>query len=350
MPVRHQWTADEAQAWYANQPWLVGCNYIPSSAVNQLEMWQKETFDPETIGRELRWANGLGFNTVRVFLHDLLWSHDKNGFVDRINRFLATSNELGIRPMFVLFDGVWDAHPKLGRQQAPRLRVHNSRWVQSPGVDALSDRSRHGALADYVKGIIGQFKDDDRIVAWDLFNEPDNPNPAYRGSELPNKATLAEELLRKSYVWAREAGATQPITAGVWRGRWGDIDKVAAIDRVMLTESNVISFHSYATADRVSQSIEELEEYGRPLLLTEYLARPTGSTFETVLPVLQERLVGGYNWGFVSGKTQTIYPWDSWTRQYTDEPDVWFHDVLRADGTPFRKEETETIRWLTDHD
>ncbi len=347
MPARQQWTAEEAQAWYADQPWLAGCNYVPSNAVNQLEMWQAETFDLETNARELGWASDLGFNTVRVFLHDLLWAQDQRGFIDRVDRFLDTSAGLGIRPMFVLFDGVWDPFPKLGPQPAARPRVHNSRWVQSPGAEALADSTRHEALAGYVGGVVGHFRDDERIVAWDLFNEPDNPNPAYAASELSNKAELAEELLRKSFSWAREAGPSQPITAGVWRGRWGDIDTVSAIDRLMLTESDVISFHSYAPAERVLESIEELRVYGRPLLITEYLARPTGSTFETVLPVLREQSAGAYSWGLVSGKTQTIYPWDSWTKQYAEEPPLWFHDILRPDGRPYREAEAETIRWLT---
>ncbi len=38
-----RWSVEKANEWYAKQPWLVGCNFIPSTAVNQLEMWQEET-------------------------------------------------------------------------------------------------------------------------------------------------------------------------------------------------------------------------------------------------------------------------------------------------------------------
>ena len=308
-------------------------------------MWQAATFDPETIERELGWASGLGFNTARVFVHDLLWKRAEE-FVARVERFLAISSAEGIRPMFVLFDGVWDPHPRLGPQPAPRGHVHNSRWVQSPGVEALGQPGHHGELEDYVRGIVGHFREDARVLAWDLFNEPDNPNPSYGEQEPANKAGLALALLRKAYVWARGAGPTQPLTAGVWRGRWGDISQVSEIDRLMLTESDVISFHSYYPADAVRARIDELEQYGRPVLLTEYLSRPAGSTFEAILPMLKQRRIGAYNWGLVAGKTQTIYPWDSWAKAYASEPDVWFHDILRPDGTPYRQDEADLIRRL----
>ena len=309
-------------------------------------MWQAETFDADTIERELGWAAELGFNTARVFLHDLLWQQDEHAFAERIDRFLAIAEPLGIRPMFVLFDGVWDPHPKLGPQRPARHRVHNSGWVQAPGAEILSDPTRRDALQGYVRGVIDRFHDDPRVLAWDLFNEPDNPNPAYARHELPDKPQLATDLLTKAFRWAREAAPSQPLTAGLWRPPWTAGDPIE-INALMRAESDVISFHSYQPPEKVSALIDELGEEGRPLLITEYLARTAGSTFEALLPLLSERKVGAYNWGFVSGKSQTIYPWDSWTKTYTAEPDPWFHDVLRPDGTPYRDEETRLIRELT---
>jgi hypothetical protein len=100
-------------------------------------------------------------------------------------------------------------------------------------------------------------------------------------------------------------------------------------------------------AERVGERVSELQSHGRPILLTEYMSRNSGSTFETVLPVVRDQKVAAFNWGFVSGKTQTIYPWDSWVREYEGEPDEWFHDVLRADGRPYRDTEVAVIRRLT---
>jgi hypothetical protein len=347
MTRRPQWTPEQARDWYGRQPWPAGCNYIPSNAVNQLEMWWAETFDEAVNDRELGWAAGLGFNTMRVYLHDIPWSQDRDAFLGRIDRFLTIASRHGIRPMFVLFDGVWDPHPTPGPQPPPIPRVHNSRWVQSPGAEILDDPARHDELRPYVAGVIGHFRDDPRVLAWDLFNEPDNPNPPYRDRELPDKAEKALMLLRKAYAWAREAGPTQPITSGLWRPHWVTTGALSEMDRLQLTESDVISFHAYVGRSIVEARLAELEAYGRPVFLTEYLARPYGNTFETILPLLKERKVAAYSWGLVSGKTQTIYPWDSWTTRPDREPDPWFHDILRPDGTPYDPAETDLIRRLT---
>ncbi|HSP54656.1 MAG TPA: 1,4-beta-xylanase [Dehalococcoidia bacterium] len=347
MSARKQWAPEEAREWYDRQPWPIGCNYIPSNAVNQLEMWQTDTFDEAVNERELGWAAGLGFNTVRVYLHDLPWSQDAGGFLGRIDRFLAIAARHGIRPLFVLFDGVWDPYPKPGPQPAPVPHIHNSGWAQSPGAEILGDPARHDEMEPYVAGVIGHFRADPRVLGWDLFNEPDNPNTPYRDRELPDKAEKAFALLRKAYAWAREAGPEQPITSGVWRPEWVFTGALSEMDRFQLTESDVISFHAYVGRPTVEARLAELESYGRPVLLTEYLARPFGNTFKAILPLLRERKVAAYNWGLVSGKTQTVYPWDSWARRPDREPAVWFHDIMRADGTPYDPGEAEFLRTIT---
>ena len=77
---------------------------------------------------------------------------------------------------FVLFDSCWDPHPKLGPQLPPVPGVHNSRWVQAPGTDVLQDPTQVPRLEKYVKGIVGAFANDSRVLAWDMWNEPDNGN------------------------------------------------------------------------------------------------------------------------------------------------------------------------------
>ena len=67
------WPAEKAQMWYDNQEWIVGANFTPSTAINQIEFWQEATFDPQTIDRELGYASSIGFNTMRVYLHYLVW-------------------------------------------------------------------------------------------------------------------------------------------------------------------------------------------------------------------------------------------------------------------------------------
>jgi hypothetical protein len=344
-----QWSPEKANDWYRNQPWPAGCNFTPSTAINQLEMWQPETFDPVTIERELGWAEQLEFNTVRVFLHNLPWAADQKGFLKRIDQFLAIADKHHIRVILVPLDAVWDPYPKAGKQHDPVPHVHNSGWVQSPGREILQDPTRHDELKGYIKGVIGRFKSDKRILAWDIFNEPDNINrPAYSSVEITNKAEMALLLLKKAFGWAREMNPTQPLTAGVWeRGRWGASDKLLPIEKYMLEHSDIISFHNYGGPEEMKRSVEGLRRFDRPIICTEYMARPVGSTFRPILGYLKEQKVGAINWGFVAGKSQTIYPWDSWTKPYTSEPPVWFHDIYRPDGTAFDAKEVGYIKQVT---
>jgi hypothetical protein len=343
-----RWSEEQARAWYDKLPWLVGCNYMPSHAINQLEMWQADTFDPAANDRELGFAQQLGFTSVRVFLHDIPWKQDPKGFAQRIDRFLGICEKHKIGALFVLFDSCWDPFPKAGKQHEPKPHVHNSGWVQSPGVDILKDPARHDELKDYVVGVIGRFRDDKRVHGWDLFNEPDNRNdPAYIQHEPGNKADLALQLLRKTYAWAREAKPTQPLCSGIWMGDWSSHEKFSPMQRLQIDASDVVNFHCYGNIGEMRGRVEALKRYNRPLLCTEYMARVTGSTFQNILPYLKEQKVAAYNWGFVNGKIQTIYPWDSWRKAYTAEPPVWFHDILRRDGSPFDPKEVETIRSLT---
>ncbi len=341
------WTPEQASAWEATQPWLVGCNYSPSSAINQLEMWQADTWDPVTIDRELGWASELGFTSVRVFLHDLLWTQDKKDLLKRMERFLDIAGKHDIGVMFVLFDGVWDPFPKAGKQRAPRPHIHNSGWVQSPGADILKDSARQDALKDYVQGVIGHFRKDRRVQVWDIFNEPDNPVPQYRDVELKNKAELSLALLKKACAWAREARPSQPLTCGVWIGNWGDEAKLTPMERFQLETSDVITFHCYGNLEEAKKCVQNLRRYHRPILCTEYMARPNGSRFEPILGYFQQENIGAYNWGFVDGKTQTIYPWDSWKKTYSAEPPEWFHDIFRQNGMPYDAKEVEYIKRIT---
>jgi len=348
---RAQWTVEQAAEWQEANTWLVGCNYIPSTAINQLEMWQPDTFDPQTIDRELGWAQGLGFNSIRVFLHHLLWEQDPEGLLRRADEFLEIADSHGIGVMLVPLDDVWDPYPKAGRQREPKPHVHNSGWVQSPGAEILGDPSSHAELEPYIKGLIGRFANDPRVQVWDLYNEPGNPNrSSYGQKELPNKNEMSLVLLEKVFHWARQAAPSQPLTSGVWQGNWSDPAKLTPLERLQLGQSDVISFHSYAPINEVRKCVDNLRRYNRPILCTEYMARPHGSAFNPVLGYFEKQKVGAYNWGFVAGKTQTIYPWDSWKTSYKAEPPVWFHDIFRPNGEPYLAKEVEYIRQVTGAD
>lgn len=342
------WSSKQANAWYAKQPWLVGANFIPSTAINQLEMWQEASFDASTIDKELSLAASIGMNTMRVYLHDLLWDQDSTGFTKRIDAFLSICQKHKIKPMFVLFDSCWDPFPKLGTQRAPTPFVHNSGWLQSPGYDALKDPAQHARLERYVKGVISAFRTDKRILAWDVWNEPDNTNnSSYGKRELPNKVNYVLPLLKKAFSWSRSANPTQPLTSGLWQGDWSSLAKMREIDRLQLEESDIITFHNYDSGEEFEKRIKWLLPYKKPILCTEYMARGNNSTFQGSMPIAKKYNVAVYNWGLVDGKTQTKYAWDSWDKKYTGEPPIWFHEIFLKDGTPYKSEETDLIKKLT---
>jgi hypothetical protein len=345
-----RWSESQANAWYAGQAWPVGANFLPSTAINQLEMWQAESFDPATIDRELGWAEKIGMNTMRVFLHNLVWEQDPKGFEKRIDTFLAIAARHRIKPVFVLFDSCWDPFPKLGPQHPPIPGVHNSGWVQAPGAETLKNPAHYPKLRSYVTGVVGAFANDPRILAWDVWNEPDNTNVSSYGKLEPaNKVALVDALLPQVFAWARSAHATQPLTSGVWTGDWSEIDKMSPTAKIQIEQSDVISFHNYGWPEEFEARVKELEQYHRPLLCTEYMARGAGSTFDTVLPIARKYHVAAINWGLVEGKSQTYLPWDSWQRPYVlEQPTVWFHDVFYTDGKPYREREVEIIRSLTE--
>jgi hypothetical protein len=344
-----RWTSQQANDWYKAQPWLVGCNFLPSTAINQLEMWQSDTFDAATVDRELGWAASIGFNTVRVFLHDLPWKDNREAFHKNVDKFLEICAKHKIRPMIVFFDGVWDPDPQSGPQNRPRRGVHNSGWVQSPGRVILADNAKQDALKPYVTDVVKRYAKDKRVLAWDLFNEADNLNAnSYGPLELKNKDAVSARLVKKSFEWAREVNPTQPLTVCVWTGPdWETLDKLNEVHRAAVELSDVISFHDYSKPDVLQNRINQLRKYGRPLICTEFMARGNGSTFETALPILKKDNVAAYCWGLVDGKSQTKYPWHTWQMPIIGDPDPWHHDIFHTDGKSYREDEVKLIRDLT---
>lgn len=352
--MTNRWSPDETWSWYRALPWLAGTNFLPSTAINQLEMFQPEDYDRNrtVLSRELAWSADLGMNTHRVFLHDLLWETDADGFYRRLDDFLDLCAGLGIRPMLVFFDACHRPEPKPGLQPAPIPGIHNPGWAQSPAVSILTDTARWRGLEKYVGATLKRFGSDDRVLAWDLYNEP--CNAGFDGNRA--KAPFSSKLVREVFGWAREADPALPLTVCVW----SDPEPMAGSDPSSLDayeghlfdaqtfaveHSDFISFHHYSDAKHLAAHCDKFLRYGRPIVCTEYMARTRQSLFSTCMPVLKEKGIGAYNWGFVSGKSQTVFPWGS--PAGAPEPPVWFHDVLRPDGSPFDPEETALIRRLT---
>lgn len=332
-----RWTTERAWGWHAAQPWRLGCNYTPAHAVNQLEMWQADSFDAAALEAEMALAAAAGLNGLRVYLHDLLWAGDVAGAALRFDRFLSIAANHGHRVLPVLFDSCWHPEPVAGPQPDPIPGVHNSRWVQAPGMPALNDPAQLPRLRRYVMDVVGRFADDPRILGWDIWNEPDNGplvdscDPA----DLRAKGALVLPVLRQAFGWARAAGATQPLTSGVWLGDWSDPSRMSPLQLAQLELSDVISFHNYGDAADFRQRLGWLERHGRPILCTEFMARPTGSRLESILPIAADAGVGTFCWGLVRGRTQTHLPWDSWQNPRLEHHDgPWFHDLFDEDHAP----------------
>ena len=345
-----KWSIEKSQKWYDQNNWIVGCNYLPSNAINQLEMFQKETFDAEINKKELSWARQLGFNSVRVYLHDLLWA-DPIGFSERLNILLDICASLEIKPLLVLFDDCHRPYPKLGIQPKPVSGVHNSGWKQSPGmaiVNGIHEEQLNNIeiirLKKFVTEILSNFKDDERILMWDIYNEP--------GQFGIGDKSLT--LLELTWEWAYEVRPSQPLTAC--------LDGSVGEGNIKLNAENsdIITFHTYE-GEKLQETIDKLKVYKRPLICTEYMAREFGSTFEFSLPIFKENNIGCYNWGLVAGKSQTHFGWSTILDlqkkkeggkfledgDEIPEPEIWFHDILRKDGTAYNEKEVEFIKAIT---
>ena len=327
-----RWDAKRAWTWYRRHPWLCGFNYVPSTAINPIELWAAQTFDPVTIERELKRAGEIGFNTLRVNLHYYAWEADPAGFPRRMDKFLAIAARHGLSVMPCLFDDCAHSRkqPYHGPQDAPVPGVHNSGWTPSPGHARVVDEATWPLLASYVEEVMETFATDKRVLMWDLYNEPGH-------SGLGEKSL---PLLRACFQWAREVNPCQPLTSGLWVGKMvgADADSIAG---VMLGQSDVVTFHNYNPLDNLQAMVTELKTLGRPVICTEWMRRPV-SMFATHLPVFSEEKVGCYFWGLINGKSQTQFPWGSPVG--APEPTEWFHDLLRRDGAPYQAAETAFVR------
>ena len=286
-------------------------------------MWQAETFDPATIDRELSWGQEIGYNVCRVFLQELVFAADPDGFLSLFDQFLSIAHRRGYHTMPILFDDCAFAGkaPYLGPQAAPIPSVHNSQWTPSPAVERVNNPAEWPALETYASSTVAAFRGDERILTWDVYNEPGNS--AQRAKSLP--------LLRAASEWVRAANPTQPVTIAVWD------DDLRELNAASLELSDVISFHRYGDAADLTQIIQALKTYNRPILCTEWMARTLNSRFETHLPIFQVERVAAIQWGLVAGRTQTYFPWG--TPENAPGPELWFHDILRADGTPYNAQE-----------
>ncbi|WP_085878363.1 cellulase family glycosylhydrolase [Roseisalinus antarcticus] len=356
-----RWTEAEARNWWQARPWICGLNFLPSTAVNFIEMWHGDTFDAATIDRELGWAADAGFNAVRVNLPFLGWVHDRDGLIGRIDRMMDLAAGHGIDTVLCLFDdcGFGGEEPVWGPQPDPVPGIHNSRAVASPGRAAVMDHTLRPQLEAYVCDIVARFRDDRRILFWDLYNEPGNrmdfDKTAYSQFDADLEAA-ALSLMESCFAWARDEAPLQPLTVAAWTTPLPDEDAhpyQTEIDRSALRQSDIVTFHAYWNRDRVAHFIDYLSALDRPVICTEWMARAVDSRIPDQMILFHERGVGCFQWGLVKGRTQTWLPWpDELVRAHGGTPDrsKWFHDLLHEDGSPYDPAEIATIATLTGKD
>lgn len=323
-----RWDDQRIWNWYDSLGTVKGVNYIPRTAVNSVEMWMEDTFDPDTIDEELGWAENAGYTCIRVQLQVAVWKADPEGFLKRLDKLLEIAASHGLRVVPVLFDDLNLAGqaPQVGTQPDPVPGAHNARWVPSPAPEAVKDRNQWPELERYVKDVMEQFKRDKRVIYWDLYNTAGNGG-------------LWEEtlpLMDQTFNWAREIDPAQPLAVAAWK-EFGSAMAARKLER-----SDLVTFQSFDSVAGVEARLLLLQRYKRPIICSDWLMRQAGNDFEKVLPVFATYRVGWFNRGLVAGKTQMQLQ----QAQYRSEqdPDLWQQDVLREDGKPYDEKELELIQ------
>lgn len=355
--MKRKWTTEEVNSWYSNIKWPVGCNFLPSTAVNWNEMWMKDTFDVETISKELALASSIGMNTIRTNLPFIVWLYDRNGLISRIDKLLEIANKNNIKTMLTLMDdcGFSGDHPWIGKQKPPRKNVHNSQAAASPGRNIVVNEDYWDLVFKYLRDIVLTFKDDERILIWDIYNEPTNDGIFSDISEMDhfegNLKDYSYKLCKNSIDVVRSCDPKAPLTIGAWHNVKNILNMDISlfdndIDRLCLENSDVISFHAYSPKSVINEILSFLEKYNRPIMCTEYLARHVESNLFDILPIFAENKIGAYNWGLVNGKTQTHIPWPVIVKNYSNYKDMWFHDLFHQDGKPYDEKEIQLLKSL----
>ncbi|MGI6570142.1 MAG: glycoside hydrolase family 2 TIM barrel-domain containing protein [Caldicoprobacterales bacterium] len=346
------WSKEKAWDWYNNTPWLRGCNFMSSDCANRIDQWQELGFEERlrTADRELELAASIGYNSIRLILEFIVWDQDHDGFLKRFDRYLSTAYKHGIRSMIVFGNDCMvpkDEHYKplkLGKQSydwgyhGGRKHSQHSNLKQM-GYHLLDEPELAERHYKWVREIMELYKNDERIVVWDLYNEA--------GAAHRDKVTIPH--VKKFFEIAREVSPQQPITSCLWKGLT-DENELPEVEQFILENSDIVSYHNYSSYESNIRIIKRLKEYGRPILNTEWLGRITGNTVQEMFPLFYLEKIGCYNWGFVAGLYQTYEPWNGLWERYDagkgDDLDFtkWFHDLFRPNFRPYDPKEIEIIK------
>jgi len=350
------WSKERANEWYNARPWIRGCNFMGSDCANRIDQWQEEGFEERlaVADTELELVAKTGFNSVRIIPEFFVWKHQHDGFMDRFERYIATAAKHGISCMIVFGNDCMPPKEEalrrlhLGKQNVD-WGYHGGRKVSQhgaqpgPGYHLLDEPELAKEHYEWVREIVTKYKDDERVIMWDVFNEPGNSN----------RKNLSMPHLKEFFRIIREINPIQPLTVGIWNTSKG-LGGISEIERYALENSDIISFHNYGSYIENVKLIKELKTFGRPIINTEWLARCLDNNVQEIFPLFYLENIGCYNWGFVAGKYQTYEPWNSVWEQYEENPDMkwdftkWFHDLYRPNLRPYDPKEIELIKTFCD--
>lgn len=351
-----KWTEEKIWNWYNSKSWIRGCNYISSDCANRIDQWQsyqcEERFETEE--RELELAQSIGFNSIRVIVEYDVWKKEHDEFMNNLERHISIANNHGMTVMIVLSNECCvpkDAYKEtvLGPQHYD-LGYHGGRKI-SPHQSGASTYSiiDEPEIAEHylemVKEIISKYKSDERVIAWNLMNEPGN-----------RREDKSLGFLKRLFEVAREIDPIQPLAADVW----GDVDEkgypLRNIERVALENSDFVSFHCYGDFCRMVKKVTALKKMGRPLICTEWLCRIRNNYVHDNFPYFFSEKIGCYNWGLVASyKTQYFEPynriWDELDNPEVDTSNLnvtaWMHDLFRPSHHPYDPKEIAIIKEFT---
>lgn len=349
--MKERWSCEAANEWYSKLGWLRGCNFIGSDCANRLDMFQSYQAEQKlaTAEKELALAEKIGFNTVRIWANFDVYYAEPDSYMEIFDRYVDLCAKYGQKIMVVL------AHeedlprgdvfvPKAMGEQKYALGEHQGRIPMSE--EELAKAPKHymeypelrPLYIEMVQKTVRKYANDERIFCWNIYNEP--------GITIGERSM---ELLRVLFDTVRAEDPIQPLTADIWRGVKGD--KLQTPEEELALElSDVISFHSYQSYEKLVREIRFHKQTGRPLFLTEWLHRINHNTIQEVYPLLYITEVANYCWGFVVGKTQTNEPWgvmwEEWDRGEDRGYDFtkWQHDLFRPNLRPYDPREIALIK------
>ena len=353
----NKWREERAWQWYNSRPWIMGCNHVTGSVRNRIEMWQDETFAESLrkTEREFELAARTGFNAIRVMLPFFVWKHQREKFLEHLKEYVECASRNGLGVMIVLFNDCLipkriadrTPPPKFGPQPDPDWGYHGGTKVtpfdgsREVGWWDGDDPAIWPEKEAYVRDLVGLFGRDERILMWDIWNEPGNNN----------RETRSLPLMEKVFGWVRELNPIQPLTACAWdfEGNYqvpptfyDNPMSISAVERRAIELSDIITFHCYGKYDNVRFVTEQLKKFHRPIMNTEWLHRILHNNVEDILPYFAREHIGSFHWGLVNGYGQFHEPWE-FLRSLADKHDWamdrWQHDIYRSDFTPYDEKE-----------